>query len=152
MSTAGKIAKYIIAIFQGAGDPIDNLKLQKLLYYVQGWHLVAFDKPAFNERIEAWAHGPVQPATYGDYKHYRWSPISVEVAVPELDADLADLIKEVLDAYGGETGYELELRTHREPPWLEARGDTPEGQESNAIITQASMKKYFKSLVDESGT
>ncbi|MCC6488184.1 MAG: DUF4065 domain-containing protein [Candidatus Hydrogenedentes bacterium] len=146
MSNAKEIAAYLISQFQEAGDPLDNLKLQKLLYYVQGWHLALLDKPAFGERLEAWVHGPVQPATYGEYKHYRWNPITDEVQRPKLDGELSELIKEVLDAYGGETGYELELRTHHEPPWLEARGGIPDDQESNAVISQASMKEYFKSL------
>ena len=148
MSTASEIARYIIHRFQEAGDPVDNLKLQKLLYYVQGWHLAVLGKPAFGDRIEAWAHGPVQPATYGSWKHYRWSPISEVVTAPDLEKELVDLIKEVLDAYGGDTGYDLELRTHREPPWLDARGNIPEDQESNAIISHASMKRYFKTLAD----
>lgn len=149
MTTASDIAKYIVRTFQEAGDPIDNLKLQKLLYYVQGWSLALRKRPAFKERLEAWVHGPVQPGVYGEYKHYRWNPISQEAFPPALDGELKELIKDVLDAYGGDTGYELELRTHREPPWMEARGGIPDDQESNAIISQASMKKFFESLADE---
>lgn len=39
MASAHEVARYIIRFFQEAGDPVTNLKLQKLLYYVQGWHL-----------------------------------------------------------------------------------------------------------------
>src|SRR5262245_24975520 len=121
MNSASIVAKYIVATFQQAGDPIDNLKLQKLLYYVQGWHLAVYDKPAFPESIEAWVHGPVIPGIYVEYKKYRWNPISDEVKAPEIDKELKGLIAEVLSVYGTETGWQLEQRTHTEAPWLTAR-------------------------------
>ena len=31
------------------GDTISNLKLQKLLYFVQGFHLASFGEPLFDE-------------------------------------------------------------------------------------------------------
>ena len=54
MANAHEVARYIIRFFQEAGDPVTNLKLQKLLYYVQGWHLALKGQPAFPERLEAW--------------------------------------------------------------------------------------------------
>ena len=39
------------------GDVMTNLKLQKLLYYMQGFHLAVFDTPLFDEDIEAWQYG-----------------------------------------------------------------------------------------------
>jgi len=50
------------------GDLISNLKLQKLLYYAQAWHLVNFDVPLFGDSIEAWDFGPVIPNVYRQYK------------------------------------------------------------------------------------
>lgn len=35
------------------GDIISNLKLQKLLYYMQGYHLAFFNEPFFEDTIEA---------------------------------------------------------------------------------------------------
>ena len=36
------------------GERLTNLKLQKLLYYQQGYHLAAFVTPLFSENVEAW--------------------------------------------------------------------------------------------------
>lgn len=44
------------------------MKLQKLLYYVQGFHIAVFNRPLFNEDIEAWMYGPVVPAVYEYYQ------------------------------------------------------------------------------------
>jgi uncharacterized phage-associated protein len=149
MTTASAVARHIINTFEAAGDPISNLKLQKLLYYVQGWHLATYGEPAFNERLEAWVHGPVQPGVYGEYKHYRWKPICDPVECPKLDDKLVTLVAGILDAYGGESGYGLEIRTHREAPWIEARNGIPPDQESNAVISHDSMRRFFTQLCPE---
>lgn len=149
MTSASAVARYIVRFFQDAGDPVSNLKLQKLLYYVQGWHLALLGKPAFPDRFEAWVHGPVQPATYGNYKAYRWSPITAELPVPEIPDETVEVIKSVLETYGGDGGYQLELRTHQEAPWLVARGALSPDQESSAIITHESMKAFFTGLLND---
>ena len=148
MATAQEIARYIVCFFQEAEDPVSNLKLQKLLYYVQGWHLALQDGPAFNDRIEAWVHGPVQPGVYGAYKHFRWNPITDEVAKPQLEDGLKAVVDAVLETYGGDSGFELEQRTHGESPWLEARGALPPDAESNNVLTHAAMKNFFVGLRD----
>lgn len=63
-----EIADYIILYFQEHGEPLTNLKLQKLLYYAKGWYLALYDKPLFNDKIEAWVHGPVVPSIYHAFK------------------------------------------------------------------------------------
>ncbi len=151
MATASSIARYIVRFFQEAEDPVTNLKLQKLLYYVQGWNLAVRGEPAFGERLEAWIHGPVQPGVYGEYKYCRWNPIVDEVADPKLDSELKEMVDEVLAAYGGESAYQLELRTHGEAPWREARKGLADDEESTARISHDSMKEYFKSLLEENG-
>lgn len=149
MANAQEVAKYIVRFFQEAGDPVTNLKLQKLLYYVQGWHRALKGENAFDDRLEAWIHGPVQPGVYGTYKQYRWNPIADEVAATALPAELQGFINEVLAVYGTDTGYDLERRTHLEPPWLEARGNIPPDQDCSTIIKTSTMETYFKSLVPQ---
>jgi uncharacterized phage-associated protein len=146
MANAHEVARYIVHLFQEAGDPVSNLKLQKLLYYVQGWHLALEGEQAYPERLEAWVHGPVQPAVYGAYKQYRWNPIVGEVAPVDLPAALKETVDSVVETYGGDTGYQLELRTHQEPPWQTARGNLPPDQESNEVISVASLTDFFKKL------
>ena len=47
-----QIADKLIALTaKDQGDSITNLKLQKLLYYVQGFNLAAFQSPLFEEDI-----------------------------------------------------------------------------------------------------
>ena len=55
MASVFDVAKYILNK-KGRMSP---MKLQKLVYYSQCWSLAWDDKPLFNNRIEAWANGPV---------------------------------------------------------------------------------------------
>ncbi|SDY02400.1 Uncharacterized phage-associated protein [Variovorax sp. YR266] len=147
MTSAATVASYVIRFFQDAGDPVSNLKLQKLLYYIQGWHLALRKQPLFPDRFEAWVHGPVVPSVYGSYKQYRWQPIIELTTAPYLDPDAKFIVDEVLRVYGGDTGYSLEQRTHMEPPWQWARGGLAPDQESRALISPESMQQFFESQI-----
>jgi uncharacterized phage-associated protein len=149
MNSAHDIAKYVIAFFQKCEDPITNLKLQKILYYIQGWYLGLYEIPAFEEPLQAWVHGPVQPGVYQAYKHYRWDPISEEIVAPDLPDKMKAHIQDVLDEYGVETAYWLERATHQEEPWIKARNGIPLDQDCKNEITKESMKNYFKRLANE---
>src|SRR5260221_11586367 len=49
------VAAYIIKKM----GPVSAMKLHKLIYYCQAWSLVWDERPLFQEKIEAWANGPV---------------------------------------------------------------------------------------------
>lgn len=57
-TTVFDVAEYIL---EQHGE-MTSMKLQKLVYYCQAWHLAWSDEPLFRESIEAWANGPVVPA------------------------------------------------------------------------------------------
>ena len=60
------IAKWFInATDRDSGDAITHLKVQKLVYYAQGWAMAYLGSPLFEEDIQAWAHGPVVPSVWG---------------------------------------------------------------------------------------
>ena len=135
-------------VIQKSANPISNLKLQKLLYYVQGWSLAIYDRPAFYEEIQAWVHGPVVPAAFYEYKHFGWNPIEVpteEIVVSESESKH---IGNVLRVYGAYSARDLEYISHRESPWLEARGTAGSNDISRAIITHESMKSFFRAKMN----
>ena len=57
MATVFDVAQYIL---EKHGE-MTAMKLQKLVYYAQAWHIAWTDGPLFDNRIEAWADGPVCP-------------------------------------------------------------------------------------------
>lgn len=142
-----KTADFLLVECRERGELLTNLKLQKLLYYADGWYAVGNDCPLFGEQFQAWVHGPVLPSQYHRFKEYRWRPIDVELAKPsDMPAEVLRHLCEVIDVFGSETAVSLELMTHNEEPWLEARGDLPPDAPSNALISKETTKRYFRSL------
>ncbi len=120
------------------GERLTNLKLQKLLYYQQGFHLAFFGTPLFAENVEAWMYGPVVPAVYDEYSSYGSSALP-EVSEPiSLTEEEERLFNEVYDAYREFSAIGLMNRTHSERPWIEA---VP--HDRGTVIPQESMKSYF---------
>lgn len=142
------IADYFIWLSNETGSFISNLKLQKLVYYAQAWHLALYDTPLFPEDFEAWVHGPVIPVLYQKYKNRGWQPICQD-AKPVLPKEVHDFLSEVAEEYFACDAYELERMTHAETPWNLARGGIQSDAPSNAVIEKEWMKEYYKSRVEE---
>lgn len=100
------------------GDLMSNMKLQKMLYYEQGYHLAVFKTPLFEEDIEAWMYGPVVPSVYEHFRQYGSGGIEPEVKEEiRLSEEEEDLFNEVFDAYVDFSAYGLMRKTHEEAPW-----------------------------------
>ena len=128
-----------------------NLKLQKLLYYIQAWHLAFTEAPLFDGKFQAWIHGPVNRAIYDRFKFNKtlYSSIGIEDISSEFKEDLIDenskvIINNVLDIYAQYSGYQLELMTHREEPWLKARAGYTEMQRCENEIDERLMHSFYK--------
>jgi uncharacterized phage-associated protein len=147
-STASIIAKHIIATFNNSGQPITNLKLQKLLYYSQAWYLALHGRTLFNDRIEAWIHGPVVPTVFREYREFKWAPLPSDPTFPSLSAEICGHIAEVLATYGKFDATKLEHLTHSEGPWIEARNGIPGDMSSTNEITHAAMMSYYRARLN----
>ena len=117
---------------------ICNLKLQKMLYYMQGFHLAYFKSPLFNEDIEAWMYGPVVPSVYKEFKAHGNAGIEYNDEVIELTKEEEALFNEVYRVYGDYSAIGLMNLTHSENPW---KSVTPV---VGSIIEKETMKTYFK--------
>ncbi|MBW4552995.1 MAG: DUF4065 domain-containing protein [Aphanocapsa sp. GSE-SYN-MK-11-07L] len=134
------VAKYFLSLTdEDSGDLISNLKLQKLVYYAQGFHLALYDEPLFEERIEAWTHGPVVPDLYSAYKHLGLNaiPRPTDLDFSVYDERTRELLDEVYQVHGQFSAWKLCNMTHDEPPWKNAIAN-------GGVITASSMKEFFK--------
>lgn len=144
MATVFDVARYIL----NHCGRMSAMKLQKLVYYAQAWHLVWEDRPLFSERIEAWANGPVVPALYAAHRReFEVSADTMRGDARRLDADERESIDEVVTFYGRKDALWLSQLTHREPPWKDARKGLQPGERGTREITQAAMREYYESLV-----
>lgn len=154
MYTSKQIADWILSKTNvESGDTISPLKLQKLLYYCQAWHLTVFDEPLFNDKIEAWAHGPVVPTQYSRFAYIlRNDHIkikSINLDIPTFSESTAGLLDEVISLYGEHSANYLEQLTHGEKPWIDARAGIEPWRASNAEITHASMVEFYSSFLNK---
>jgi uncharacterized phage-associated protein len=149
MVTAQEVADYILWSSHESGSFVSNLKLQKLLYYVQAWHLAVHGRPLFPEKFEAWIRGPVIPELYDRYKRYRWRNIDEEVERPDLDDRAVAFIEEVLEEYGPLDARRLEQLARREDPWIEARDGVADDEPCSALIDEYIMELYYRRRLSE---
>ena len=139
-------ADFLLCECRERGEVLTNLKLQKLLYYAQAWYLVLQDRSLFSEDFQAWIHGPALPSQYKRFKKFEWRPILEEITLPILPENIRSHLIEIVNVFGIETASSLELMTHNERPWLEARSGLPADQPSKEIISKESMRSFYKSL------
>lgn len=67
-TTCFDVANYFFSrLDEDAGDVLSNLKLQKLVYYAQGFALALLERPLFSEPLVAWQMGPVCPPLFRTY-------------------------------------------------------------------------------------
>lgn len=147
MAKAMEVAKCLLRLAECEDEPdrLSHLRLQKLLYYVQGWSLALRKKPMFPERIEAWAHGPVVRDLYRVFKPYEDSviPLSKFDDPPKLTKEEAEFTASVWNTHKGYSASYLRALTHKEDPWLEARGNLDPAAACNNEITHDSMRRFF---------
>lgn len=148
------LAGYILK-FHG---PLSHLKLQKLLFYCQAYHLASFKTELFEEDFEAWVHGPVCRNVYDIIKGKSILYSDVEYSEYDFDSDIVlkdvisseqyNLLNDVLKPLSLWTGSELETATHNEAPWLIARGDKKPNENCSAIISKEEMLKFYSNELD----
>lgn len=142
MTSARDVAKVFLKLSEPeTGDLLTNLKIQKLVYYVQGFHLALEGAPIFGENILHWDHGPVVRELYDEYKALGYKPIPVPDGIDTsmFSKRQLSLIEEVNSVYGQFSAWKLRDMTHNESPWMSTSKDE--------IISHDSLKDYFRTLV-----
>lgn len=144
MAQAVDVAAYIL----NKCGTVTAMKLQKLVYYSQAWHLAWEERPLFDEPIQAWANGPVVRSLFEQHRGYfevRPGEISGDAAA--LDQGEIESIDAVLDFYCNFTPTQLSELTHSEMPWQRAREGLAPGERGDATIQVEDMIEYYSSMI-----
>lgn len=150
MYNINDIADYIILNLKSEDDSVSlvNLKLQKLLYYIQAWYYGIEKKPFFNDEFQAWVHGPVNRLIYDRFKNskYLYSEINLTDVInknPNIKKLDCEFINYILENYAQYSGAELERLSHSELPWKKTRGQLDTYTSSESIISSDLMINYY---------
>lgn len=145
------VCDYVIVKMTEAGSALNLLKLQKLVYYIEAWHLAFHDRGLSNTRFQAWVHGPVSRRLYDRFKDSKSLYSAIEAHDVRSTFNLSALdpakrrhIDAVLEVYGPFTGSQLEEMTHAEEPWIVARGSCRPSERCETEIAPTLMARYYK--------
>ncbi len=145
--TANGVADYLLWFAKEHGDLLTPLKLQKLMFYADAWHMVLNEgEELVAEPFEAWVHGPVHRETYHRFSAFRWNPIPCEAEKPKLPGKVEKFLSDVYGVFGGFSGYELEQLTHQEAPWKAARGNLAPDSSCTAPIDKDLTRRFYTEM------
>lgn len=159
------VCRFVINYSNEKGYGISNLKLQKVLYFIQAYYLSYTDKqqPCFGEVIEAWDFGPVVPVAYKEYKQFGSGDIPTIKTYTNINFEKDNLsfedlwnadyfeydencinekdraiISSVVDKFSKYSASDLVKLTHNQAPWRSAYE-----KYMNNEITNESIRGYF---------
>ena len=126
-------------------------KLQKISYYGVAWGYALLDERIVSDsRFEAWIHGPVSPLLYKKYEQFGWKEIpKINNYNNVFNSKETELLESVWYTYGGKSANELEMLTHQDLPWQNARKGYAFDEPCNNLIKVNDMKKYYRELYAE---
>lgn len=135
------IAKYLIKYSAESGNPVTNLYLQKILYYLQKQSLVSTGNILYKDDIVAWKHGPVVEDVYYEFVAFGSCPIESETikkSIIDIDTNTRRMIEEVVNEKMKKSSWKLAAESCNEAPWLKA---TSNGKYFNGVISIEMMKE-----------
>ena len=128
-------------------EELSQMKVMKLLYYIQAASLSISGKRMFDNDIVAWKYGPVVEAVHRKYSgcrgivnsNYPITPQDLE-DYKELQADeqASSILNSIYDVYGYSSAYDLMRQTHSEKPWQQ----TPH----NRVIKDKYIKDFYSGV------
>lgn len=137
------VAKYVITRCYDNGNPVSNLKLQKMLYFIFGCYCAKFNDYLFDDEFIAWKLGPVISDVYYEYNRYVAEPICKSFDIElGLQNENKKFIDNEIDKLLTKTTWDLVEDSHKTTPWQKAykRG-------KGTIIRKKQIADFFKEEV-----
>ena len=141
------VCDYLITAARKTGGTLNVLKLQKLMYYAQSWHMAFQGEPLFRGKFQAWPQGPVNREIYDRFAGSKSleselfdCDVSRDFTAAQISQDKRLHLDRVLQAYGKYQEPELQEMIAREAPWQEAKGHGAERCERE--IDEDNMRRY----------
>ena len=162
MYKADEVAAYIINYCNEKKYDITNLRLQKEMYFIQGYFCRSMKKLCFTEEFECWEYGPVIPKIYIEYSiygshsippvefkcEYFWDDVRNELNAKKTKMDLTFLeadkkaIEGMIDSCAEYAPFELVNMSHSKGPW-KTKYDP---NNKHVKITNEEMMDFFGSI------
>ena len=151
------VCRYIINYSNEKEYGISNLKLQKILYFVQAYYLCFSHSKGrcFREDIVAWEIGSVVPKAYCEYSGYGcgnipeihsyfvygtslWNTVRVPYSSEMIHKGDKAAIRSVIDKFADYSSVDLMQLTQDQSPWMVAYQ-----QGIGTVILDRCIREYF---------
>lgn len=138
---ATEIGKY----FYCKNKDLTEIQIQKLTYYSYVWSMVLNNTKLFDEKPQAWIHGPVFRTLYDSMKTRDF--FNTEGYENKFDDETNYFLEMIYRLYGKYSGNQLEMMTHIEEPWKNARKGIDANERSTQELSDEDIKRYYGNLL-----
>jgi len=162
MATPIQVANTFISRY-GQTDDLTHMKLQKLVFFADGWKVGFNGESLVNERPQVWRYGPVFRSLYNALTGYGNTPIKSAVVVNPFTGNVpiinhndqdddSRLIDWIWDKYGRYSAMELSRDTHAMgTPWHTMAQRYNFNVPFNLEIPNEVIQPYFRGLAAAEG-
>lgn len=143
--SAMDVANFFVDSLRGSEDPMTNARLNKFIYFAQGYCLQRLGRPLFSDEVEAWTYGPVVPEVYHAFKTDDKYAHIVETKGPydvhEFSPEEINLMLDVIEKYDKLSTRSMIDESHQ-GPWKQYYNST----KAHVVIPKRELLRYFSSL------
>ena len=138
MEKVMNVAAYIMSRYLAEyKQPIDEMKLHKLMYFAQRESFIQTNQPLFDATFYGWKYGPILKEIRIAYKDG-----TIALAKPQkFNCDQTPLFDRVFQDYAGKDSWSLSRLTHGELSWKNSRLGIPEEANSDNPMNTADIQK-----------
>lgn len=124
------VARYICKYYKEiTNEDIDELKLQKLVYFCQREKLAIVNEPLFDDTMKGWMHGPVSIDVRKSFRDKEFCNGTAKLS----DED-GYIIRNVVGLYGEYESWKLADLSHKEYSWNKSREGLKDGEKGDRDI------------------
>ena len=136
------VAQYIFNEYKRVTEEIiDEMKLQKLLYFSQRETFAILNQPLFNEVFEGWKYGPVSREIRTVF-----TEDGINAQTEDIKSESKYIINNIIQEYGALASWKLSALTHKETSWLNSRKGLKKEENGNVKIKMEDIREDAKKV------
>ena len=136
------VAQYIFNEYKRVTEEIiDEMKLQKLLYFSQRETFAILNQPLFNEVFEGWKYGPVSREVRTVF-----TEDGINAQTEDIKSESKYIINNIIQEYGALASWKLSALTHKETSWLNSRKGLKKEENVNVEIKMEDIREDAKKV------
>jgi len=134
---------------------VNTFKLQKVIYFIESFHLAYFNKSLVDDKFEAWVNGPVSRKIYDYFKSQSKGsdfirPMEIDENEFKLffrDSPMQLYLINSIIRYAGKYDSTLLKEASHSLPWKETREGLKIKEKSDREVPKVKIRNYYRRLI-----